>query len=159
MKKTLISTLFSILILSLFFSGCKKENVDGDIVVPEETKPYSFIKINGDEYVFENYLCMYSSLAGKYRVTRELSNDNDNVLFKLVAKNQDGSNITGATLVTDSENITMTIKFLDVNYNVQPQTELKVYQDSPVVFYATSSGIAVSEDASMTINYELGYVN
>ena len=100
---------------------------------------------------------MYSSLAGKYRVIRELSNDN--VLFKLVAKNQDGSNITGATLVTDSENITMTIKFLDVNYNVQPQTELKVYQDSPVVFYATSSGIAVSEDASMTINYELGYVN
>ena len=157
MKKTLISTLFSILILSLFFSGCKKKNVDGDIVVPEETKPYSFIKINGDEYVFENYLCMNSSLAGKYRVTRELSNDN--VLFKLVAKNQDGSNITGATLVTDSENITMTIKFLDVNYYVQPQTELKVYQDSPVVFYATSSGIAVSEDASMTINYELGYVN
>ena len=157
MKKTLISTLFSILILSLFFSGCKKKNVDVDIDVPEETKPYSFIKINGDEYVFENYLCMYSSLAGKYRVTRELSNDN--VLFKLVAKNQDGSNITGATLVTDSENITMTIKFLDVNYNVQPQTELKVYQDSPVVFYATSSGIAVSEDASMTINYELGYVN
>mgnify|MGYP003501529696 FL=1 len=157
MKKTLISTLFSILILSLFFSGCKKKNVDGDIVVPEETKPYSFIKINGDEYVFENYLCMNSSLAGKYRVTRELSNDN--VLFKLVAKNQDGSNITGATLVTDSENITMTINFLDVNYNVQPQTELKVYQDSPGVFYATSSGIAVSEDASMTINYELGYVN
>lgn len=157
MKKTLISTLFSIMLLSLFFSGCKKKNVDGDIVVPEETKPYSFIKINGDEYVFENYLSMYSSLAGKYRVTRELSNDN--VLFKLVAKNQDGSNITGATLVTDSENITMTIKFLDVNYNVQPQTELKVYQDSPVVFYATSSGIAVSEDASMTINYELGYVN
>lgn len=157
MKKTLISTLFSIMLLSLFFSGCKKKNVDVDIDVPEETKPYSFIKINGDEYVFENYLCMYSSLAGKYRVTRELSNDN--VLFKLVAKNQDGSNITGATLVTDSENITMTIKFLDVNYYVQPQTELKVYQDSPVVFYATSSGIAVSEDASMTINYELGYVN
>ncbi len=157
MKKTLISTLFSIMLLSLFFSGCKKKNVDGDIVVPEETKPYSFIKINGDEYVFENYLCMNSSLAGKYRVTRELSNDN--VLFKLVAKNQDGSNITGATLVTDSENITMTINFLDVNYYVQPQTELKVYQDSPVVFYATSSGIAVSEDASMTINYELGYVN
>ena len=99
MKKTLISTLFSIMLLSLFFSGCKKKNVDGDIVVPEETKPYSFIKINGDEYVFENYLCMYSSLAGKYRVTRELSNDN--VLFKLVAKNQDGSNITGATLVTE----------------------------------------------------------
>ena len=157
MKTILISTLFSILILSIFFLGCKKKNVDGDIVVPEETKPYSFIKINGDEYVFENYLCMNSSLAGKYRVTRELSNDN--VLFKLVAKNQDGSNITGATLVTDSENITMTIKFLDVNYNVQPQTELKVYQDSPGVFYATSSGIAVSEDASMTINYELGYVN
>ena len=111
MKKTLISTLFSIMLLSLFFSGCKKKNVDGDIVVPEETKPYSFIKINGDEYVFENYLCMYSSLAGKYRVIRELSNDN--VLFKLVAKNQDGSNITGATLVTDSENITMTIKVLD----------------------------------------------
>lgn len=157
MKKTLISTLFSIMLLSLFFSGCKKKNVDGDIVVPEETKPYSFIKINGDEYVIDNYLCMNSSLAGKYRVIRELSNDN--VLFKLVAKNQDGSNITGATLVTDSENITMTINFLDVNYNVQPQTELKVYQDSPVVFYATSSGIAVSEDASMTINYELGYVN
>lgn len=157
MKKTLISTLFSIMLLSLFFSGCKKKNVDGDIVVTEETKPYSFIKINGDEYVFENYLCVNSSLAGKYRVTRKLSNDN--VLFELVAKNQDGSNITGATLVTDSENITMTIKFLDVNYNVQPQTELKVYQDSPVVFYATSSGIAVSEDASMTINYELGYVN
>lgn len=157
MKKTLISTLFSIMLLSLFFSGCKKKNVDGDIVVPEETKPYSFIKINGDEYVIDNYLCMNSSLAGKYRVIRELSNDN--VLFKLVAKNQDGSNITGATLVTDSENITMTINFLDVNYNVQPQTELKVYQDSPGVFYATSSGIAVSEDASMTINYELGYVN
>lgn len=159
MKKTLISTLFSILMLSLVFSGCKKNNIDdNDVVVPEVPASYSFIKVDGKEYVINDFHSQHSSLAGKYKVTRELSS-HDDVSFKLVAKNQDGPNLSGMTLVSDTVNVTMTIVVFDEKYTVLPQTELKVDEDTQFLFYAKSTGCAVTEDASKTINYELGYVN